>query len=103
MSAAAGAQPRETGQINGRFCVARAAEHSLVLGVERVDVARTAEPFGLRLRVGQRADGCAAVVGGDSGSAPFKQVDAHGEGRSEHRGVVLDHRHEIQLAAALKA
>ena len=56
---------------------------------------------GLRFGVGQRADRRGAVVDRDArGAVVAQQVDRHGEGRAQQRGVVLLHHVEPQFVAA---
>ena len=87
-------------KVNGGFRMAGTSEHSGILGIERMDVARTAEHIRSGSRIGKRADCRGAVMGRDSSGAAREQVNRHGEGCSEHRSVVLDLTAEAKLATA---
>ena len=98
---ACGLQSGQTGQVYGRLGVSRTAQYAFVAGAQGVDVPRAAQVGGLRRGVGQRADRRGAVVDRDARSAVVaQQVDRHGEGRAQQRGVVLLHHVEAQLGAA---
>ena len=55
-------QSCQTGKVDSGLGMPRAAEHTLVLGIKRIDVAGTAKCFGSGCRICQGADGGAAVV-----------------------------------------
>ena len=99
---AGGFQPGQPGQVDRRFGVARAAQHAAVAGPQGVDVARAPQIGRKRRLVGQRADRRGAVAGRDARRAAVaQQIDRHGEGGPEQRGVVLLHHVEPQFVAAL--
>ena len=75
-------------EVDGRLGMARAAQHAVVLGIERIDVSRPAEGLGGRFRIGQCPDGLGTVVGGDARRAAFQLVYRDGERRAEHGRVV---------------
>ena len=91
---------RHASQVNGGFCVAGASQHTAVLGVERVDVSRSAEVFGKHVGIGECTDGGGAVVTTHAGCAAFEQVYRHGEGSAQHAGVVLHLVVQSELVAA---
>ncbi len=97
-----GLQPGQTGQIDGRFGVARATQYSFLTGAQRVDVARTPQIGRTRRGVGQRTDRGGSVVDRDSRRAVVaQQVDRHREGRAQQRGVVGLHHVEFEFGATL--
>ena len=76
-------------------------EDTAILGVERTDVAGASEPFGARIRIGQGANRCRAVVCRHTGGASFEQVDRDGERRAQHRRVGLHLVLQFELTATL--
>ena len=98
---AGGLQSGQAGQVDGRLGVSRTAQHALVARAQGIDMSRAAQVGGFRFGVGQRADRRGAVVDRDArGAVVAQQVDRHGEGRAQQRGVVLLHHVEPQFVAA---
>ncbi len=87
-------------EVDGGLRVSASAEHTVVLGVERVDVAGAGEGLRRGAGVGQCLDGGGAVVGRNARGAAFNLVDGDGERRAEQRGVVLHLVGQVQLDAA---
>ena len=97
----AGLQSGQTGQIDGRFGMSRPAQHPLLAGTQRIDMARTPQIRRTGGGIGQRTDRGGAVVDRDAGGATLpQQVDRHGEGSPQQRSVVLLHHVQFQLLAA---
>ena len=80
--------------------MAGSLEHSLVLGVEGIDVAGAAKRLGTGCGVGEGADGGCAVGDAHARGASLELVDGDGERGAEHRRVVLYLLGEVELAAA---
>ena len=93
-------QPGKTSEVDSSLGMAASAQHTSILGIERIDMTRAAECLRLRRWIGQGADGGAAVMDGNSGGASFEFVDGDGEGCAEDRGVVIGLRCETQLFAS---
>ena len=91
-------QPAE---IDRRLGVAGAHEHAAVAGDQRKDVAGADEIGGADIGVGERADGVAALLGGDAGGQAVAEIDRDGEGGAERGVVVGDHRLQLQAARRL--
>ncbi len=94
-------QPGQQRQVASRLGVAGAGQHAARLGDQREDVAGLAQVVRLGVRLDRGAHGMRAVVGGDAGGDAFGGLDADGEVGVELRGVVLDHRRQPELRAAL--
>ena len=72
------------------------------ISAQGIDMSRAAQVGGFRFGVGQRADRRGAVVDRDARSAVVaQQVDRHGEGRAQQRGVVLLHHVKAEFGAAV--
>ena len=99
---ACGLQAGQPGEVYRGLGMPRTAQHAFLAGTQRVDVPRAAEVGGPGRGVGQGAYGGGAVMDRDArGAAVAEQVDRHGEGRAQQRGVVLFHHVEPQFGAPL--
>ena len=97
---AGGVEPGHAAKVDGGLGVARASQNAVVLGIERIDVARTTEGLRRGGGVGQCADGGGAVVDGNARGTAFELVDGNGEGRSEYRRIVLHLMRQVEFATA---
>ena len=79
--------------------MAAAAQHTLVLGIERIDMPGAAESLGSALGVGKSAYSGTAVFDAHTRAATFELVDSHGKGSSEHRRVLLNLMRKLEFAA----
>ena len=94
----------ETGhltEVDGCLGVSAAAQDAVLLSIKRVNMAGAPEGLGSGGRIGKGLDGLGTVVGRDARRAAFEFVDGHGEGGTQHRGVVLHLMGQIQFLAAL--
>ena len=94
-------QPGHQREVAGRFGMAGAIEHAAGLRRQRKDVPRLGQIPRLGIGAHGGAHGMRAVVGGNAGGDAFGRLDADGEVGMVRRGVVLDHRRQAQLPAAL--
>ena len=94
-------QTGQAAEVHGGLGVSGALEHALVLCVQGVYVARTAEGLGDACGVGKGTQGGAAVLSGDSSGAALQLVHRDGERRAEHGGVFLHLACEVQFLATL--
>lgn len=92
-------QPGESRKVNGGLGVAGTLQNATILGVERIDMTRTAERLRSGIRIRQGADGGRTVLDGHTGRATLQFVDRHGERSAEHRGVVIDLRSKVEFLA----
>ena len=98
----AGLQSGHARQVDDRFGMSRAAQHSPVTGPERENMSRTPQVRRLGLRIDQCADRCGAVVRADSGRTSFaEQVDRNGERRAQQRRIVGHLHVQFQLLATV--
>ena len=97
---AGGVQSGQLAQVDGGLGVATAAQHAVVLGIEGVDVSRSAEGLRRAGGVGEGAYGGGAVVGADARGAAFELVDGDGEGCAQHAGVVAHLARQVEFLAA---
>ena len=93
-------QSRQACQIDSCLCVSGTAQNTLILGIKRVDVARTSEIGRFAVRVGQCLDGFGTVVSGNAGGASLQFVHSNGERSAENRSVVTYLMRQFQFLAA---
>ena len=91
-------EPRE---IDGGLGLAGALQHAARPRPERLDVARLDEVVAVLGRVDRYVDRARAVVRRDAGRDALTRLDRVHEGRAERCLVVLGHRAEAELVAAL--
>ena len=91
-------EPRE---VDRRLGLAGALEHAALLRAEREDVAGLDEVVSHRPRVDRDLDRPGAIVRRDSRRHAFARFDRHGEGGAERSLVVVGHRPQLELVAAL--
>ena len=80
-----------------------ALQHAARLCTQREDVAGLHEVVRHGARVDRNLDRPRAVVRGDSGRDAFARLDRDGEGGTERRLVVVRHRSQLELVAALRS
>ena len=90
----------KSSQIDCRFCVTSPAKHSLVLCIEGVDVAWSAEVCGLAIGVCKCADSGGSVVCADSSCAAIQEVYCHGERCAQHTCVFFHLMIEFKFCCA---
>ena len=93
--------PGDLREIDARFRLSGALEHSTLFRAQRKDVTRTREIVRTRLRIDRRAHRFSAIGRGDSRRDPAPRFDRHRERRAVRRRVVLHHQRQIQLFASL--
>ena len=81
--------------------MAATSEHAVLLGIERIYVAGAAKGLGRGRRIGQCLDGLCPVMGGDTCRTSFKFIDGHGEGRTQHAGIILYLVWQVEFLTAL--
>ena len=89
-------------QVNGRFGMPAAFEHSPGRGTQREDVAGAGELSGLRLRVSQQAAGQRAVGSRDAGGDALGGIAGDGEGGAFGILVDADHGCQAQRVSAVR-
>ena len=94
---ASGTQSGKTAEVDGGLGVSATAQHAIVLGIQRVDVARTSECLRWRCWGGKRLDCCCTVGSRYTGGASFKLVDGHCERCAEHTCVVAHLVGQVEL------
>ena len=87
-------------EVDGGFGMSAATQHTVLLGIEGVDMAWTTEGLGCRRRVGEGTDGGGTVVGRYACGAPLQLIDSDGKGGAQHRGVVLHLTGQVELLTA---
>ena len=87
-------------EVDGGFGVSAAAQHAVLLSIERVDVSRTSEGLWGGSWIGKGADGLGTVVGGDASGAALELIDGHSKGGAEYGGVVLYLMGQVEFLAA---
>ncbi len=98
---ARGIQAGEPGEVDGRLRLAGPLQHAAGLRAEREDVARLDEVVRHRAGVDRDLDRACAIVGGDARRDSLARLDRDRERGPEGRLVVVGHRPQLQLVAAL--
>ena len=94
-----GTKARQLAEVDGGLRVAATAQHTVVLSVERVDVAWATEGLRCGLGVGQGQDSGRAVCCRHTRGATLEFVDGDRKRRAEHRRVVLHLVWQVQFLA----
>ena len=92
-------ETRQAREVDAGLRMPCPTQNTLVLGVERVDMSRTAKSFRLRGGVGQREDSRCAVGSRDTRRTTFELVDGYGKGRTEDRSIVAHLVRQVKLFA----
>ena len=95
-------EARETCEVDGGLGLTRALEHAARLRAQREDMPGLHEVVRDRARVDRHLNRERSVVRRDAGRHALARLDRHGERRAERRLVVIRHRTELELVAALR-
>ena len=98
---AGGVQARQAREVDRRLGLAGALQHAAGAGAEREDVAGLDEVVRALRRVDRHLDRVRAVGRGDPGRDALARLDRDRERRLVRRLVVVRHRLEVELVAAL--
>ena len=97
----AGLRPGQAREVDGGLGLAGALQHAAGAGAEREDVAGLDEVAGALRRVDRHLDRVRAVGRGDAGRDALARLDRDRERGLVRRLVVVGHRLELELVAAL--
>ena len=75
------------------------AQHTFLLGIQWINVARTPESGRSRSRIGQRLDSSSAVCRRNTGTTAFQFINSNSEGSTQYRSIIRYLMRQIQFLA----
>ena len=89
----------QTCHINSSLRMSGTAQHTFLLSIQWINVARTPESGRSRSRIGQRLDSSSAVCRRNAGTTAFQFINSNCEGSTQYRSIIRYLMRQIQFLA----